>query len=480
MRNDRFMHFTTLALFASAAALLATGCSDNPILGEPSGSGEPGPGALLVLGSTVNGNSALYRFSLDGTESKVIAKAIGSTAWLSANGSRIAARRTWDGLIFLDPNGDNVTTLDLPNILTWSPGELHISISPSGHYIAYFMDAVEPEQSIYVAPTDGRGGELLFTGTVGFWEWSGVDDKLAFGGIGVPLRIYDPDTKTMVDVTSSLGTGITTDATWWSPDGQRLVFIEDLPNAIVLASVDKQGQDRRVLLPNLSTTPGPRQGQWSPDGQNFALVEPINKNFDRQLRLVDANGIISRQIIDDIDVFNPGWAPTNHFVYVKTDDAIKSVQLSGTTMDLVSPTPLGGSRLSYIGSNGRVLYADYPSSTVGAVGADGSIPITYQEKAPHQLVQLSEDGAMVTIVAASTPDGKLPLHAASSASSSTTLVLSLIHNGNVMFMRPIERGGGVVFDGEARAGWILTTNTGFNAFFPRPSLGHIGWACLVE
>jgi hypothetical protein len=283
----------------------------------------------------------------------------------------------------------------------------------------------------------------------------------------------------MVNATNSLEVENTWGHAWWTPDGQRLAFVESLPNDTVIASVDKQGQDRRLLLSSLSNYLPYHYGQWSPDGQNFALWQFVGSG-NIQLRLVDANGTMSRDFMDNIGVDFHGWTPTNHFVYTKKDGAIKSIPLSGTTLELVGPTQ-AFSRRVWIGRNGRVMYSD-EGNPVGAIGADGSNPIVYPEKADWLSVQISEDATMIAL--ARTPDaaGTVPIFAASSENAQMTLVATVTNQPSYVYVDQIGRGGGIVFIGgfAGISGWILPTPDGFKAIYPQPAFSNILWAASLE
>lgn len=412
---------------------------------------------------------ALYRFSADGSWAEKIDPGPVLLLKLSKHHTRMVVHRGDETMYFMGLDGRNHAALHVPNLATTFFTQTVIAISPSGHYVAYGVGTSSFERAVYVARTDGSAGELVFSKGPNIWAWAPMEDKLAVGGSNAPLHIYDADAHTFVEATSSGSKlGADTDIFSWTRDGERLAFVEKLPNDTVLTTVDKQGHDRRVLLTNVQL-PMHRGSSWSPDGQTFALMQYMGN--PNGLRLVNATGTMTRDIADAFLATSLGWSPTGHFVYLQYDSAIKSVTLSGETVDLAGPY----AGCPVLGPNGRLVHVEAGAMTINA---DGSNPIYYTQipNGSCYTTQLSNDGKFIAFG----PHLSTPVYVGASDDDQATMVLPSGVKSNDMKLLPIVGSGGIIFDGTEQPGWILPTNSGFQAVYPQLKLAYIGWGYAVQ
>ena len=126
-----------------------------------------------------------------------------------------------------------------------------------------------PNESIYVANTDGSGAVKLTVG--GRASWSPDGRRIVF-------RRYVTPTRTVVYVINGNGSGEQQlqagDSPSWSPDGKRIVFADDAG----LETMDPDGSNVTLLLGrdfrdenNQSTGLAPLNPAWSPDGKRIAF-----------------------------------------------------------------------------------------------------------------------------------------------------------------------------------------------------------------
>ena len=89
----------------------------------------------------------------------------------------------------------------------------------------------------------------------------------------------------------------------FSPDGQRIVYITTVGGARALASMDLEGDDRRILYTGLGRV---WAASYSPDGR--FIVVTATKNGEDQLFLMDAEGLNAQQITSSGGAY-ASWIP---------------------------------------------------------------------------------------------------------------------------------------------------------------------------
>ncbi|MBN1541912.1 PD40 domain-containing protein, partial [candidate division KSB1 bacterium] len=108
-------------------------------------------------------------------------------------------------------------------------------------------------------------------------------------------------------------TGNATDPDW-SPDGTRIVYVEEQGGVSNLCTIDPDGGDRRPLTRFAGDVQmlAPR---WSPDGSRVA-VSLFDCRGNRDVAVVDSNGNVQTFVNDIDDDRYPAWSPTgDHLVF---------------------------------------------------------------------------------------------------------------------------------------------------------------------
>lgn len=165
---------------------------------------------------------------------------------------------------------------------------------------------------LYLVRPDGSDLRKLTaeTGAISFPRWSPAGDRIAYivGGDDRErpgaLRMYDfrtgrPTTLSDGALPSPLGP-----ATTWSADGRRLAFVEATAGGQVgVYDVERGGL---IDIPEVSGT----AVDWSPSGNELAVVLSGGSAQETDLYLVEADGRNPRQLLQRPGLEgNPRWSP---------------------------------------------------------------------------------------------------------------------------------------------------------------------------
>ena len=210
--------------------------------------------------------------------------------------------------------------------------------------------------SIWVADTIGGDPRRVATdGRWTPWVWSPTEDRLAVVR-GHDVILIDAATGRETDLGTPVGAK-DTEIAWvqalvWSPDGTRIAYSGG-PGGGSVYSIDVEGGEHAVLVPQPSGAGTVIDIDWSPDGAHLAITyedpsQLLRGGFRQALYLASADGSDTRLV--DGNVAEGSWAEWHPGLSV------------GTAW---SPD---GTRLAYSSFAGQ----DHKEIQVWTVSADGS------------------------------------------------------------------------------------------------------------
>jgi Tol biopolymer transport system component len=229
--------------------------------------------------------------------------------------------------------------------------------------IAFGAQAGDGGHALYLVQPDGVDLRKLSdeSGPVSFPRWSPAGDRIAYviGNAGGPasLRVYDfaLSAARALSEQALLGDASTMS---WSPDGNRLAFVEDAGSGRL--RIYDFAQDRLLDdagLPAVSV-------DWSSSGDSLALIRP-----DRtEISTIRPDGSDERLLVSGEALhYDARWAPDGTLAA----SSAPSAQLSARTLTIYSvdgdePRDLGPGLDPARSSDGRLAYSRPSSATAGA------------------------------------------------------------------------------------------------------------------
>jgi Tol biopolymer transport system component len=107
---------------------------------------------------------------------------------------------------------------------------------------------------------------------------------------------------------------------FWSPDGRRLLYVEDGDNndiKLMLYEFETTSSTMLVTIPRRNSSAKFRIAGWSPDSQKIAYVAEIDEQYD--LFIIDIESMTIQQLTDDREAeVHTAWSPTENKILVAT------------------------------------------------------------------------------------------------------------------------------------------------------------------
>ena len=171
----------------------------------------------------------------------------------------------------VDADGNNLARLTIDPASDESP-----AWSPDGSQIVFESDR-DGTSRIHAMRADGSGVRLLTPSAKGFGPaWSPDGSSVAFGTLGAPqaaVGVLNLDNGTTSVYPMMVEWIIMTS---WSPDGGRLVFVDEWDSTYFrISSIKSDGTDLRFLAgrpPDMSHSSYNQGPAWSPDGSLLAYL----------------------------------------------------------------------------------------------------------------------------------------------------------------------------------------------------------------
>jgi TolB protein len=367
-----------------------------PVLAAPAQAAFPGDnGKIVVLTVRHYYGGDLATFNPDGTGYQFI-YFVGQADFFSPypewspNGSKIAFLQyspdsaTYD-VATVNPDGSGFTFVtNTPGIwedgVTWSPDGTKLAVSTE----AYSLSGPPGPPGIWVLNSDGTGMTQIRT-TGGLPAWSPDGDRIAFVEEGFPndTEIYTmkPDGTDVVQLTNNSSHDLYPN---WSPDGSRLAFasLRDEPNPsgcgpcnweIYTMNPDGSGTTRLTNNPAQDSEPA-----WSPDGTKIAFSSFRVSNDEGYIFKMNTDGSGVTQVTfpheDDLyppaDI-TPDWQPLRPPGYARPKSATPAtVRLVPAQVPCASANSTHGAPLAVPSCNPPQQTSNY--LTVGTPDANGA------------------------------------------------------------------------------------------------------------
>lgn len=269
-------------------------------------------GTRILFERTVGGAKDIFSMNADGTGiANLTLGAAGDdyNATWSPDGKYIAftTERNYTSsgsdVFVMEADGRNPKIVDVKaDRASWSADSLKIA------YGSYKVTRFQ----IYVANRDGTNQTNVSTSNFSDSEpaWSPDGTKIAFsglrGGLGATLYLMNADGSNQQALAASLQTSSRAN---WSRDGQRITF----NGAVTIndeTDVYRINADRTGLT---NLTPGiaaeDRDGTWSPDGKQLAIVTKRDNNFEIYRINDDATAPLRLTMSDFFAEAAPAWSP---------------------------------------------------------------------------------------------------------------------------------------------------------------------------
>ncbi|HKN64631.1 MAG TPA: hypothetical protein VJW73_00040 [Gemmatimonadaceae bacterium] len=265
-----------------------------------------------------------------------------------------------------------------------------VHVVPTGPRLSYIYDS----HLHVVDPDGGHDTTVIATRQVGYYAWHGATERIAYLANGA-LRILDRSTGSDRIVPS---VGDASAIVWfaWSPDGNRLLYVEGTKIVVVTAS----GGSPVTLSVKTDYNGMPA---WSPDGQSIATPDVGGA----PLWIAPANGGVARKIDSPSYASHPRWAPNGAAVVFEGAGGIWIAPANGGAAYEI----LHESCWPACGSNDVYQYPRYspdgtklagikgPGGGLWVANADGSNLMLFPTQAPiAPLPEWSPDGSMIAFV----------------------------------------------------------------------------------
>ncbi len=270
-------------------------------------------GKRILFERTVGGAKDIFSMNADGTGvANLTAGAAGDDygpVW-SPDGKYIAfiTERNYSGvsgsdLFVMEADGRNPMLVDVKaESASWSPDSSKLA------YGSYKVTRFQ----IYVANRDGTSSVNISNSSFSDAgpRWSPDGSKIAFdglrGGFGTAAFVMNADGTNQQALAPSLQVN---SRAIWSPDGQRLTF-NGAPTIDDDTDVYRINADRSGLLNlTMGIVAADRDGSWSPDGKQLAIVSKRDNNFEIYRINDDGTGPLRMTMSDFFAEAAPAWSP---------------------------------------------------------------------------------------------------------------------------------------------------------------------------
>ncbi|MHB8628938.1 MAG: choice-of-anchor Q domain-containing protein [Aggregatilineales bacterium] len=316
-----------------------------------------------VIAQTLALISVLSAFLLFGALAAIPARSQRSPT-LTPVFDKIAFTSKRDGhaqIYLMNPDGSNQF-----NISQNTFNESQPAWSPDGTQLTFVSDR-DGNSEICVMNTDGNNQHCLTNEATADKKpnpklpqdyeptWSSDGQRIAF----VSTRSGSPDIWAMnadgsnpLDLTQSVGNN---DQPAWSPDLKSIVFVSDRDGNSEICVMDASGFNQRCLTNEGTRTKKPDKTRpmdshpvWSPDSQRIAFVSTRERNRNRQVFVMNADGSNPINVIKKISSDDqPSWGPDGQsLVFTSNRDGllvdIYVTSLNGNTQTRLTHTTRGG------------------------------------------------------------------------------------------------------------------------------------------
>jgi TolB protein len=252
---------------------------------------------------------------------------------------------------------------------------------------------------IFVIGADGTGRRQL-TGAPGPSAtpvWSPDGQRIAFvqqTGDDTQIYVMNADGGSQRPLTPGPGR-LASPA--WSPDGQQIVFTATRDGVSQIATMRSDGSQRR----NLAPSPGDQRAPaWSPDGQLIAFLSRARLgHFD--LYVIGADGQNLRQVPTPAfglqpDVTGFTWLPDGRLAYSNR---------SGTAQETVTVTTVSGSEHRLLGTASSPAWTPDGQRLAFVLSRVGGAQIDVRDSAGGKPVRLT-DPRLICVRPVWSPDGR--------------------------------------------------------------------------
>jgi Tol biopolymer transport system component len=275
------------------------------------------------------------------------------------------------GQIYLErADGTGVTALAASDFDDWSP-----ALSPDGRKVVFARNTADGSTALgaYVVNIDGTGLKQIDTnGEDPSWSPDGTQlvetralfDTGAEAPYNVALWIVDASsgaahqiTRNGVNCPNACAGGGQDDQARWSPDGKRLVFLQETytsPEQFSIFTIAADGSDKQRVTPVGMNAADPH---WSPDGERIVFQSPPDpsEHSPQDIYTILVGGTGLTQLTKNLPAlpsglegaFHPSWSPDgreivfSHFPGSTSNGATLYVMnADGTDLHLLAPTTL--------------------------------------------------------------------------------------------------------------------------------------------
>ncbi len=343
----------TLAAYGALLSCLLAACSAGPAATTGAGPSLP-PGSVLRP-------SAVTTSVPSPASSR--APAAGQIVFVSAEAGR--------GQIYLEhADGTGVTALVKSDFSDWSP-----ALSPDGRRVAFGRNTADGASAlgVFVVNLDGTGlRQIDVNGEDPSWSPDGnhlvetraLFDSGATAPYNVGLWIVDVGSSSAHQITrvgvrcpNACATGAQDGEAHWSPDGKRLVFLQESytsPEQFSIFTIAADGSNMQRVTPVGMNVADP---DWSPDGKRIVFQSPPDpsEHFPQDIYTILADGTGLTQLTKNLPAlpsglegaFHPSWSPDgseivfSHFPGSNSNGAsLFIMNADGTDLHLLAPTNL--------------------------------------------------------------------------------------------------------------------------------------------
>ncbi|MHB8625581.1 MAG: protein kinase domain-containing protein [Aggregatilineales bacterium] len=278
--------------------------------------------------------------------------------------------------------------------------------APDGKQIVYVQSA--SGQHLFVMNADGSNPTRLSRTQDNDSEpaWSPDGKTIAFTsqrstGDGLYLMDADGSNVRRLTLTATKGTfNIIGSNSTWSPDGKRLAFVVLTGTSSSVYVTNADGSNTRNVLSAATTTIAYQRPSWSPDGQKL-LVTQFMPNRTMLSMSPDGSNLRSLDQVWALNFSFSASADKKRLLYNKDDGTIGIIDL---TTDTISAIPrLSGSNVALAPDGQHVVYPQYLSNhyELYVVNTDGSgahAVVTPSSAVFFERLSWSPNGAQISYV----------------------------------------------------------------------------------
>jgi len=332
--------FHLLRVCAALTCAITLGCSESA---APAKLAEH---QLLLLSNTADSRADIYRMNADGTGRARLTSDANyyGTMSLSPDRRRLAYISGCWVIFTMNVDGSDVRPLTTyesrcNRFPRWSPDGKYIAFSTTreGHYSIYVMNADGREQHNVSLAADAVAS-IIYP-----WGWS-PDGRVVFmhRGSGSVLSTYmvKPDGTDQRRLFAREGDHTPR----WSPDGSRIAFLRETETGTVLHVMNADGSNVRRLTnhdgsDDLAADTFLEENDhsyWSPDGQSLVFYRVI-PSVGYMLHVIRAYGTGLRNLTEGGDAGDrfDGWSPDGRITLHRKD------RMETTDIFLVNPDGTG-------------------------------------------------------------------------------------------------------------------------------------------